>query len=227
MEKILILFSGGRDSFLSTCKLIEEGFKVYMITFHNGCGLNPQSARVQADRIVKKYGKEKAEFLGIQDISAIFREFFLPYMNMKPKEISEEYGEITHSQFNCLSCRSAMYIWTIIQAKKLGIRYVATGARKSQGFVEQLPIMMEKFKEFFKDYDIEYLHPVYNLESKWELKNSLLQRGFIPKTLDPMCLLGVPLDKPQDKEIQDGAAKFFDKIIAKRSKEIIQRYLKI
>ncbi len=226
-EKVIVLFSGGKDSFLSTCKLIDDGFKVYMITFNNGCCLKSNCAEIEANRIIKKYGKENAEFLGVQNIVAIFREFFLPYFNMKPKEISKEYGELTISQFNCLACRSSMYIWSIIKAKQMKIKYLAIGARRSQGFVEQLPIMINKFKDFLRNYSLELLTPVYDLESKWELKNSILQRGFVPKTLDPMCLLGVPLDKPQDKEIQKAVAKFFDKIILKRSDKIIKRYLKI
>lgn len=228
-RRAIVLFSGGRDSLLTTCKLIEDGFRVYMVTFENDFMLNSSNAKHGANRIIKKYGYDKAEFLGIKNISAIFREFFPLYFNMKPKEISKEYGELTISQFNCLACRSSMYIYCIIKAKQMGIKYIAAGTRKSEGFVVQLPIMINKFKKFLKQYSLELLTPIYDLNSKWELKNSLLQRGFVPKTLEPQCLLGVPLkdNKEPDKEIQKAVGKFFDKIILKRSDKIIKRYLKI
>ncbi len=43
-KEVLTLFSGGKDSFLATCLLIEEGFKVYMVTFENGAGVASHNA---------------------------------------------------------------------------------------------------------------------------------------------------------------------------------------
>ena len=36
-KRALLMLSGGRDSFLSACLLIEEGYQVYMVTYDNGC----------------------------------------------------------------------------------------------------------------------------------------------------------------------------------------------
>lgn len=33
---VLLMLSGGRDSFLSACRLIEDGWYVHMITYDNG-----------------------------------------------------------------------------------------------------------------------------------------------------------------------------------------------
>jgi hypothetical protein len=223
-KETIMLFSGGKDSFLSTCYLIEDGFKVYMVTFENGAGLQGYNAKHGADRIIKRYGKGKAEFLGVQNIAGIWREFFLPYFNMKPSEVMKEYGELTISQFHCLTCRSAMYIWSIIKAKQMEMRYIAEGARKSQGFVIELPCMINKFKSFLSEYSIELLLPVYELDSDWERKNLLLLRGFVPKTLEPQCLVGFPLPsgKALDEDVQNAVEKFFDKIVLPRAKEIIK-----
>lgn len=142
-KEAILLFSGGRDSFLAGCYLIEEGFKIYMVTFENGLGLAAHNAEHGAKRIIKRYGKDKAEFLGVHSVAGIWREFFLPYFNMKPSEILKEFGELTISQFHCLTCRSAMYIWAIIKAKQMRIKYLADGAREDQGFVIELPSMIE------------------------------------------------------------------------------------
>jgi hypothetical protein len=221
--EIILLFSGGRDSFLAGCYLIEEGFKIYMVTFENGVGLAAHNAEHGAKRIIERYGKDKAEFLGVHSVAGIWREFFLPYFNMKPSEISKEFGELTISQFHCLTCRSAMYIWAVIKAGQMGIKYIADGAHKDQGFVIELPNMIKKFRDFLAEYSIELLLPVWDLESDWERKNLLLLRGFIPKTLEPQCLIGVglPGGRTPDEEIQKAAENYFDKVILPRAKKII------
>ncbi len=222
-KEVILLFSGGRDSFLAGCYLIEEGFKIYMVTFENGVGLAAHNAEHGAKRIIRRYGKDRAEFLGVYSVAGIWREFFLPYFNMKPSEISKEFGELTISQFHCLTCRSAMYIWTIIKARQMGIRYIADGARKGQGFVIELPNMIEKFRDFFTEYSIELLLPVWDLASDWERKNLLLLRGFVPKTLEPQCLIGVSLPggKTPDTEIQKAVENYFDKIVLPRARKLI------
>jgi len=222
-KEVILLFSGGRDSFLAGCYLIEEGFKIYMVTFENGVGLAAHNAEHGAKRIIRRYGKDRAEFLGVYSVAGIWREFFLPYFNMKPSEISKEFGELTISQFHCLTCRSAMYIWTIIKARQMGIRYIADGAHKDQGFVIELPNMIEKFRDFFTEYSIELLLPVWDLASDWERKNLLLLRGFVPKTLEPQCLIGVSLPggKTPDTEIQKAVENYFDKIVLPRARKLI------
>lgn len=224
----ILLFSGGRDSFLSACYLIEDGFRVSMVTFENGIGLQTYNAKHGADRIIARYSSDKAIFLGVQNIAGIWRQFFLPYFNMKPSEVLKEYGELTVSQFNCLTCRSAMYIWTIIKARQLKIDVIAEGARKDQGFAIELPGIIERFKKLVGEYSIKLLLPVYELNNNWERKNRLLLRGFVPKTLEPQCLIGVPLPpgKELDIEVQNAAESFFDAIILPRAKEIIKNQAK-
>jgi len=222
-KEIILLFSGGRDSFLAGCYLIEEGFKIYMVTFENGIGLEVHNAEHGARRIIKRYGKDKVEFLGIHSVAGIWREFFLPYFNLKPSEISKEFGELTISQFHCLTCRSAMYIWAIIKAKQMGIKYIADGARKDQGFVIELPNMIKKFRDFFSEFSIEMLLPVWDLDSDWERKNLLLLRGFVPKALEPQCLIGVglPGGRTPDEEIQKAVENYFDRVVLPRARRII------
>lgn len=220
-KEVLVLFSGGKDSFLTTCLLIEQGFKVLMVTFENGAGLEGSNANHGAQRIIEKYGEERVEYLGLYFTAGIWREFLLPFLNMKPSEILSEYGELTSSQFNCLTCRSAMYAATIMIAKEHDVVYVADGARSVQGFVIELPCMAQRFREFFEEFSIDLMFPVLSLESDWRLKNLLLSRGFIPKTLEPQCLLGAPIFDIPDCEIQEAVVKYFDKVVAPKAREIL------
>jgi len=222
-EEAIVLFSGGKDSFLTVCLLIEQGLKVNMITFRPCAGIGDENARCGADRIIEKYGK-MANFLGVFPIAGIWREFVLPYFNMTPSEIISEFGEITPSQFNCLTCRSAMYVATIIQAREMTISIVGDGARKDQGFVIELPIMIERFQQFFLDFSISLKFPVLDLDSDWRLKNLLLARGFVPKVFEPQCLLGAPLPNNQipSENIQEATEEYFSKIIEPRARQMIK-----
>lgn len=65
MKEALVLFSGGKDSFLSTILTIEENYKVNLVTFENSCGLQTKNSIIGAKRIQKKYGIDKVNILGI------------------------------------------------------------------------------------------------------------------------------------------------------------------
>lgn len=222
-KEALVLFSGGRDSFLAACYVLEAGYRVHLVTFENGLGIRSENAKDGAERIIAKYSCKRVSFHGVHSIAGIWRQFFLPYFNLKPKEISECFGELTISQFHCLTCRSAMYIWSIIKARQLGISVIVDGARKDQGFVIELPSMIDKFKSFFKFFLIELMLPVWDMNSDWERKNLLLLRGFFPKTMEPQCLLGVPIPTSgdPDHELQQATINYFDDIIFPRAKSLI------
>lgn len=79
------------------------------------------------------------------------------------------------------------------------------------------------------EFSIEFLLPVWDLNSNWEQKNLLLRRGFIPKTLESQCLLGAPLpgDKEPEEKIQEAVVKYFDKIVLPRARNVISSELKL
>lgn len=168
--KILQMFSGGKDSFLSACKLLEKDNIVYFVTYDNGFSLNSNNVVQGVNRLSDKYGKDNVKFIGIYNTSGIWRSFFLPFLNLKPSEISEKYGEITYSQFNCLTCRLSMYLYSIVICKRLGINKVSDGARYSQGFAIELTPMLNRFKKLFMEYQIELVLPVIDLNSDWQKK---------------------------------------------------------
>lgn len=221
-EKVLLLLSGGRDSFLSACRLIESGYEVVMVTYDNGCSFQSNRAREVADRLLEVYGENKVKYLGVYSIVGYNLEFYPKFLNMKPSDILNNYGEITGSQFNCLVCRTNMYLYSINICRKFGITKIAEGAREVQGFVIELREMMERYKRLLKEYNIDLILPVYDLESDWKRKIELFKRGFLPKTCESQCVLGVPLDGSVDEEVIKGVLNYYDKEIEPLSKSIIK-----
>ena len=59
----LMMFSGGLDSFLSTCRMIMDGYNVDMISYDNGAMYNIDNIENEANRIIKAF-PTKARYVG-------------------------------------------------------------------------------------------------------------------------------------------------------------------
>ena len=226
-KKALVLFSGGKDSLVVTLRLLDSNYKVYLATYENGCGLKSENVNNTIERLIKKYGAEEIENVGMKNISGLFREFIYPFYNYTSSYIKENYGDLTISQFNCLACRLSMYIASIILCHQKHIRYVFDGARRSQLFAIEQREMLNKFEELFKENDISINYPLENEEDDWRLKNELLLRGIVPKTIEPKCLLGVPTsnkDENMDKNILMATVNVYEKYLKEKSREMLKRY---
>lgn len=232
MEKVLVLFSGGKDSILATCKLIEQGYITYLVNYNNSCSIDIEknvdgkivgSVDNAADELIRVYGSDNVKFLGTKLIVGTWRRFFLPYFNMKPNDIIKQFGQLPHSQFNCLTCRSTMYLYSIALCKELGINNIAEGARTSQQFVIELKPMLDKYCELLQQYDIKLLLPVLDMVDDFERGNQLMIRNIQLGQFESKCLLGTPIDKnyPIDEEVIEAVTSFYDREIKPKSNEIV------
>lgn len=218
-NSVLLMFSSGRDSFLSACKLLEDqkGYNVYMVTYDNGCMYGLDDAQAAADKIIQRYGSDRAKFLGVFPIIGIAREFFMPYFNMSPEEQNKKFAGMTPSQCHCLMCRTAMYIHSILLCKAHGISCIAEGSRKSKGFVVGLPGMaQERYLDLVKSQGLNLLMPVYNLEDNWDRHNELIRRGFVNRSCELKCCVGVPINSSVDQSVIDGTHAYYDEVILPR-----------
>lgn len=215
-KKVILMLSGGRDSFLAACRLLEdsENYQVKMVTFDNGCSYQSGNAGKVAARIIEKYGEERAEYLGVYKIGGIIREFFFPYFNMKPTEQEAKFFGMTPSQCHCLICRTGMYICSIWLAQREQAHIIAEGGREDQQFVIELPGMaLDRYPKLVEKAGFILKLPVYSLDSDWERDNELLRRGFLCKTYEPKCLVGVPVNGSIDQSVIDGVHAYFDEVI--------------
>lgn len=225
MKKALVLFSGGRDSLLSTVRYLDNGYIVYLVTYENFCGIASNNALKTAKRLVKKYGENKVILLGIKNITSIFRNLIYPFYTFTFSYILEKYGNISISQFNCLACRTSMYIATIILSKQYNIKEIVDGARKSQLFIIEQKEMLDEFRKLFTKYDLIINFPLENMTDDWELKNELLIRGIIPKTIEPQCLFGCPISiKETDEEVIKGIVQIYKNYLLPKVIETISKY---
>ncbi len=220
--KKLVLFSGGKDSLLCATRCLDNEDEVYLINYTNGYSIGDRNVLNTAKRLRKKYG-EKVIILGGKSISPIFRSFIIDIYNMGVDNISKTYGNISISQFNCLACRLAMYVASIIICRKLGISEVIDGARKCQKFAIEQEVFLEEFNLLFNEYQLNISYPLKDLVSDFDLKNELLMRGILPKTSEGQCLLGLPTREVLVEEIQ-GLCQLYRKHLLVKAKEMVIKY---
>lgn len=202
MEKeVLLMYSGGLDSFLSCIRLVYQGYKVYLIHFDNGSCIGTENIQTGAERLQKMYN-DKVEFLGIASTAGRFVYYreLTNIENLNAEELNNKYGKISMSQYRCLLCRMAMYTYVVALARKMNIKYIAEGARKSQLFAIEQKELLNEFKKLCNQYDIELLTPVFDLTDDYERENELLLYGFLPTANEGKCLLGYPMNRELTQE---------------------------
>lgn len=228
MKKVLLLYSGGKDSMLSTMLLIEKGYQVFLVHYDNSFEIGNKNIKQGIKRLEKKYGNNKVVYLGLKKIDGIFREFIKDFYNMKTDYIIKKFGNVSISQFNCLACRLSMYLASIIICKQLHIEYVADGARTSQLFAIEQDQILKLFISLFKKYDINLLLPLKDLDDDFHEKNEFLIRGVIPKVNESQCLLGIPLNSNDiDKEILNSVEKIYQELLFPKIDLLIKEFINV
>lgn len=213
MDEVLLLFSGGRDSFLSACRLVENGYYVHLVTYDNGCMSNIKPVYNTKDRIINKYGISHITFDGIRNIAKQLYSLHQVFSSKTLTEWAEKYPDIRSAQVCCLNCHTCMVADAIVYAYKNNIQYIADGGRKSQGFIVELPEMVLKYKMLCKSLNLNLLLPVFNLEDDFERKLELADRGFVPKTFEPQCFAGSPLRQKLTEEEIKSLVDYYTDII--------------
>lgn len=204
-KEVILMYSGGLDSLLSCIRLIYNGYKVYLIHFDNGSSIGTENIQKGAQILIEKY-KDKVEFLGIASTAARFVYYreMTGIENLNAEELNNKYGKISMSQYRCLLCRMAMYTYTVALARKMNIKYIAEGARKTQLFAIEQEELLNEFKNFCNKYGIELLTPVLEVEDDYEKENEILLYGLYPIAYEDKCLLGYPISrKLNEEEIKD------------------------
>ena len=65
-KRALVLFSGGKDSLLVTLRLLDDNYKVYLVTYQNGYVIKEENVNSTIERLIKKYGENQIVKMGIK-----------------------------------------------------------------------------------------------------------------------------------------------------------------
>lgn len=204
----LVLFSGGKDSFITACKEIEAGYHVYLISFNNGAMAAEENLVHGVKRLQNRYGKDCVEYAGVYNTAALIMRLNEAWTYMPQKELGEKYPNLINAQLTCLHCQSAMWVSAVAYANAHGISRIVTGYRKSDSFCTGHDVFLEGMKTLASHYNISVEFPVWNTPKwdethGWERNCEMNMRSFLSKVLEPKCLLGRPTHPMSETEKQD------------------------
>lgn len=224
MKDVLLLYSGGFDSLLSICRLVNDGYNVYLIHFDNGSSIGFERVSEGAKLIEERF-EGRVKYLGVASIVGTLRRF-KQIENLSFSEIASKYGNASISQYQCLLCRSAMYEWAIGIARQYNIHNIAEGARICQKFaIEQEP-MIEEYRKLLDKYHLKLLTPVLDLTDDYERLLEVSEWGFdLP--YEGQCNLGYPLDEKypvNDNVVSDVVKMYRDLVLPCIEEDMNSKY---
>lgn len=180
MEKICgILFSGGLDSSLAVCKMIEKGYRVELLHFDQGALISNNLVSIRYNELEKAYSN-CIKGINHFNISGLFRRIALVSLEEDIKKYNVS--------LVCVGCKLAMHVQSVIFCKKHEIQCMADGSTERQSrYGEQREVALDFVKDLYNEYGISYENPVYTLEKK-EIKYGLFDRGMTIQPLEDTCL---------------------------------------
>lgn len=189
MNKCLVLFSGGLDSFLCACMTLEKGCDTYLMTCDNGMLTGIESARHTFDRLRGKYGDSRLHFVGTPSTYSIVHRFREQFYKQSIRTLAVKYPDVSVAQINCLCCQTAMWVAALAYASAYDIRMITCGYRKKDSSCAGSSEYWDIITDVASSYHVTVYRPCWDVV---EPKLELADRGYIPNTLKPQCCLGVP-----------------------------------
>ena len=119
-----------------------------------------------------------------------------------------------------------MYNYALKIAIEEGFKYIAEGARISQEFFIEQPIMLSEYQNIAQKFGIELLFPVLEVENDQELIQELLDNSFSSKTWESKCILGRKA-KAKTKKDKKLILKYFQQNISPEIIRYNEAYLEL
>ena len=168
-REIALMFSGGIDSTMAAILLAEQYDRVHLLTYGNGYGhYHLDRTRRRADELRQRCGDRfEHAVVSVQDLF----ERYLP-------EPEAEFRRYRSGFVWCLGCKLAMHTRSILYNLEHRITEMTDGSSKSTGeMVEQMPVCVNGFREFYSFHGITFSTPVYDIPREQEIE-ALRSRGF-------------------------------------------------
>lgn len=204
MDRIL-LFSGGRDSFLTACHLVELGDTVYILTCDPGCVTGLDNVPHSVKRLQEKYGVDKIKDADALSTVWIKNTFNSIWKRQPISKLNEICPDVTLNQAQCFLCQTAMWLKAIAYSKVKSITSIACGYRSSDLFCTGSDAYSDFIIHLCKDFNRTTYYPIWDMDfckNNMNIRNQeLIRRGFCPTMLEPKCIDGLPTIKKIDESV--------------------------
>lgn len=227
----LLLFSGGKDSFITACRLAESGQKVVLLSFNNSAVIGEQNFMHGVARLRNHYGQSCIEYAGVYNTGALISRLNEAWMEQTLTQLAESYPEMVGAQAVCLHCQSAMWTAAVAYAKAKEIPAIACGYRATDLFCTGQAWFTEYMKALAGQHGIKAGFPVWDVswdtsEDKYgmERDDEMSRRGFLPQVYEPKCMLGRPVNAMSDTESSNTRLYFKEHILPQMSSMVDYLY---
>ncbi len=215
--KVLVLFSGGKDSFLSAARLVEKGYEVHLMFFNNGSVVYEEHVLHGVERLQGRYGKDCIKFDGYDSTVSTLWTLNSTWTYETWRELGDKYPLLSNAQVTCLHCQTAMWVNAIAFAIAHSIPNIASGYKNTDEFCTGVLPWIQQISKLTSKYNINMLMPLWETPEWGENKDygrdtEMIQRFFQPAVLEPKCMLGRPVEKPYDGQIS-GMMRYFEDVI--------------
>lgn len=214
MNTVLLLFSGGKESFIAVCREIRAGNRVVLISFNNSAVIGEKNILHGVARLQRKYGKNRIMYAGCYNTGAIIQSLKGKWADVPWNVLGEQYPNLTNTQITCLHCQTAMWIAAIAYARAKGIGQIDAGYKQSDSFCTGLKAFHQEIQTLAEKYFCKINFPVLD-DSAWVKSPGGIERdyemsryGFLHSVYKPKCMLGRPAP-PMTPEMKQDMAKYF------------------
>lgn len=215
---VLILFSGGKDSFITACREIQNGKKARLISFNNSAIIGEKNLLHGTTRLENRYGPDAVSYEGCYNTGAVIQTLTDTWADSSWDALGKTYGPLTNGQVVCLHCQTAMWISAIAYAAAHFIPEIACGYKKSDVFCTGLESYIGRIRSLVEEHGLTMSLPVWD-DSVWtdspgeiERDYEMARHGFRPAVYEPKCMLGRPVHD-MTKKLQQAMMSYFDDIL--------------
>ncbi|RLE06269.1 MAG: hypothetical protein DRJ06_08090 [Candidatus Aminicenantes bacterium] len=177
-NEVILQFSGGIDSLYAAHYLAQRYDQVHLLTFNKGyLHFALKANQINVQLLKEIHGQDKFVHRLI-DIKPFFKELGVKTF----RETKEKYGNETAW---CMPCRASMALGCIVYALEHSILFFSDGANWEQApsgekilvTGDNFPEFLDIIKNFALEYKVKYLPILYDLNTRQERRDILLNLG--------------------------------------------------
>lgn len=232
MENVLLLFSGGKDSFVAACRELTAGNRVLLISFNNSAVLGEKNILHGVARLQRKFGENRISYAGCYNTGAIIQNLKQKWADLSWIELGTDYPHLTNAQMTCLHCQTAMWISAIAYARTKGISVIAAGYKQSDPFCTGFGVYHKQIQSLAYENYCKIRFPVLD-DSEWidspegiKRDYEMARYGFIPAVYEPKCMLGRPVP-PMSSEMKQDMDNYFERNLKQIALDEINKMIPI
>lgn len=225
--KVLVLFSGGKDSFITACRTVSDGYKAVLISCQTGSIFGEPYLRYGAERLIDRFGEDCVEYAGMLRSSPAKMRLSEGWLHSQWQSLGGVYPLLSNCQIQCLNCQTAMWICAIAYAKAKNISFLECGYKASDVFCTGIMEYTEIIKSIASKFNKSVRFPVWDMEGDFERDTELMHYGFHPSVLEPKCMLGCPPREQMTEETRGQLMQYCKDILVPKVEESIPYYSKV